>query len=252
MAEQLLAESGDNVLDVLLQLLEVRQRLPIHDPMSASVLPAPVLAHVTIQALWRARGHKASGNRLHGFTHGVGRTDSHIAHVLQRDHTLGCTGLICAVPPLMQGIQDGTLPADLETAALAAASSSTARLPAGAPGGTSLDRLVLNQLVTVLQATSTLTGGAPRQASAVTGLDSSAQVCALLEGKTALHYHITSLHCPCPFLSAEMKCSAANSRRSALAGAATCSMAYATSFCDKDHLKYSNLHTRRCRLRRGQ
>ena len=73
---------------------------------------------------------------------------------------------------LMQGIQDGTLPADVETAALEAASSSAARLPAGAPGGTSLDRLVLNQLVTVLQATSTLTGGASRQAGAAAGPDS--------------------------------------------------------------------------------
>ena len=97
---------------------------------------------------------------------------------------------------LLQGIQDGTLPADVETAALAAASSSTARLPAGAPGGTSLDRLVLNQLVTVLQATSTLTNGAPRPGSAAAGPDSSTQVCAPADGQSALHHHIRSRHCP--------------------------------------------------------
>lgn len=97
---------------------------------------------------------------------------------------------------LLQGIQDGTLPADVETAALAAASSSTARLPAGAHGGTSLDRLVLNQLVTVLQATSTLTSGATRPASAAAGQDSSTQVCAPTDGHSALHYQIRSCHCP--------------------------------------------------------
>lgn len=57
-----------------------------------------------------------------------------------------------------QGIQDGTLPADMETAVSDAAASSSTRSPQGALGGTSLDRLVLNQLVTVLQATSALSG----------------------------------------------------------------------------------------------
>jgi hypothetical protein len=57
-----------------------------------------------------------------------------------------------------QGIQDGTLPADVETAVSDAAAGGSTRLTQGALGGTSLDRLVLNQLVTVLQATSALSG----------------------------------------------------------------------------------------------
>ena len=66
----------------------------------------------------------------------------------------------------MQGIQDGTLPADVETAVSdAAGSSSSARAIPGSAGGTSLDRLVLNQLVTVLQATSALSGATAAQGS---------------------------------------------------------------------------------------
>ena len=56
---------------------------------------------------------------------------------------------------LLQGIQDGTLPADLDGIAPDQASGSS-RAP---PGTASLDRLVLNQLVTVLQATSALIAG---------------------------------------------------------------------------------------------
>ena len=63
----------------------------------------------------------------------------------------------------MQGIQDGTLPADVETAVSDAAGSSAARALSGNAGGTSLDRLVLNQLVTVLQATSALSGASSGQ-----------------------------------------------------------------------------------------
>ncbi len=64
----------------------------------------------------------------------------------------------------MQGIQDGTLPADVETAVSdAAGSSSSVRAIPGSAGGTSLDRLVLNQLVTVLQATSALSGATAGQ-----------------------------------------------------------------------------------------
>jgi hypothetical protein len=55
----------------------------------------------------------------------------------------------------LQGIQDGTLPADLDGVAPDQATSS-GRTP---PGAASLDRLVLNQLVTVLQATSALIAG---------------------------------------------------------------------------------------------
>ncbi|CAL8462751.1 g2284 [Coccomyxa elongata] len=56
---------------------------------------------------------------------------------------------------LMEGIQDGTLPADMDGITPDQATGSS-RAP---PGTASLDRLVLNQLVTVLQATSALIAG---------------------------------------------------------------------------------------------
>ncbi|BDA50843.1 hypothetical protein COCOBI_17-0610 [Coccomyxa sp. Obi] len=56
---------------------------------------------------------------------------------------------------LMEGIQDGTLPADLDGIAPDQATGSSR----ASPGTASLDRLVLNQLVTVLQATSALIAG---------------------------------------------------------------------------------------------
>jgi len=57
---------------------------------------------------------------------------------------------------MVQGIQDGTLPADLAGEAPEQASA-PGRAPPG--GAASLDRLVLNQLVNVLQATSALIAG---------------------------------------------------------------------------------------------
>lgn len=76
----------------------------------------------------------------------------------------------------MQGIQDGTLPADVETAVSDAATCSSARSSVGALGSTSLDRLVLNQLVTVLQATSALTGAVRQGAASASQSAGSTQV----------------------------------------------------------------------------
>ena len=66
------------------------------------------------------------------------------------------------LPPRMraQGIQDGTLPADVDGATPDAAHRSS-QAGAGGTAAASLDRLVLAQLVTVLQATSALGRGDP-------------------------------------------------------------------------------------------
>ena len=89
-----------------------------------------------------------------------------------------------------QGIQDGTLPAEVETAVSDAANSSSVRASSGNPGGTSLDRLVLNQLVTVLQATSALSGAGHQSIADSSHPARASQVCH--ESKVTSFIHLSA------------------------------------------------------------
>ena len=145
MAEQLLAENGDNVLDVLLQLLKVPAS-PVPTPGNVDAAPMwPVTQSLLAGCMLLANGSVSQSQPFNSLSVDALLTQCHL-----------------------QGIQDGTLPADVETAVSDAAGSSSARALSGSTGGTSLDRLVLNQLVTVLQATSALSG-AGRQSTADSG-----------------------------------------------------------------------------------